>query len=283
MVRPKIILLFLANKVPQKIKCQIIWQFSKWSDRPVWSYLNTEVHRNFYYYVGLSMYGIIYIIIFSWKGVFPWDHNLDVLWQIATNVRKDHSVAHTAAVWMDLVTTLVIVTLDFKCLQTSIVKVRYYYYYLDKEDLHFVKYMQHLIPLSFNFTFTKLFFFLFLRTIFCAPMRCNRKKIAICVADIDECNLGLDTCDLRATCENINGSYICECTEGYVGNGHSCRRKSRFYFSRVQHVLLPPAYVVCGKVMFSVLFVCQSVSLSVQLYPIIFGGVPCDLSHDALG
>ena len=45
------------------------------------------------------------------------------------------------------------------------------------------------------------------------------------ISDIDECDLGIDTCHLRATCENIDGSYICECSEGYHGNGHSCRRK----------------------------------------------------------
>ena len=45
------------------------------------------------------------------------------------------------------------------------------------------------------------------------------------ISDIDECDLGIDTCHLRATCENIDGSYICECSEGYHGNGHNCRRK----------------------------------------------------------
>ena len=52
-----------------------------------------------------------------------------------------------------------------------------------------------------------------------------------------------------------------------------------FYWSRdLQGIMLsslPPTYVVCGKVMFSLMFVCQSVQL--------LGGSHVNFAHDALG
>ena len=48
------------------------------------------------------------------------------------------------------------------------------------------------------------------------------------------------------------------------------------FYPRFRHkLLLPPAYVVCGKVMFSLMFVCQSVKLWVGSY--------VNFAHDALG
>jgi len=41
-------------------------------------------------------------------------------------------------------------------------------------------------------------------------------------ADIDECALGTDNCDVNATCTNIPGSFTCTCNSGYAGNGLTC-------------------------------------------------------------
>ena len=43
-----------------------------------------------------------------------------------------------------------------------------------------------------------------------------------CMADLDECEFGLDSCDINADCKNTIGSYKCECRSGYRGNGIIC-------------------------------------------------------------
>ena len=40
--------------------------------------------------------------------------------------------------------------------------------------------------------------------------------------DIDECSIK-STCDLNAACLNIEGSYVCSCNFGYRGNGITCK------------------------------------------------------------
>jgi cysteine-rich repeat protein len=37
--------------------------------------------------------------------------------------------------------------------------------------------------------------------------------------DLDECELGLHTCNENATCFNLKGSYRCDCAAGFYGNG----------------------------------------------------------------
>ncbi|XP_078613391.1 IgGFc-binding protein-like [Branchiostoma floridae x Branchiostoma japonicum] len=44
--------------------------------------------------------------------------------------------------------------------------------------------------------------------------------------DIDECKLGLATCDDNATCINTHGSYKCECHPGFTGDGKTCWTRS---------------------------------------------------------
>ena len=45
------------------------------------------------------------------------------------------------------------------------------------------------------------------------------------VADIDECSTNSHDCDSLATCINTNGSFKCDCNEGYPGDGKSCSGK----------------------------------------------------------
>ena len=40
--------------------------------------------------------------------------------------------------------------------------------------------------------------------------------------DVDECTDGTFTCDEHANCHNIEGSYKCQCKEGYSGTGQQC-------------------------------------------------------------
>ena len=44
----------------------------------------------------------------------------------------------------------------------------------------------------------------------------------LCLADLDECASGEDGC--AHFCYNTNGSYLCDCREGYYVDldGHSC-------------------------------------------------------------
>ena len=44
--------------------------------------------------------------------------------------------------------------------------------------------------------------------------------------DIKECDLGTDGCHDNATCTDGNGSYTCECNDGFTGDGFSCEGKS---------------------------------------------------------
>lgn len=39
--------------------------------------------------------------------------------------------------------------------------------------------------------------------------------------DVDECSIPR-LCDFHATCKNTNGSYECQCKEGFIGNGFKC-------------------------------------------------------------
>ena len=41
--------------------------------------------------------------------------------------------------------------------------------------------------------------------------------------DIDECSIVPSICDLNADCQNNNGSYLCSCQLGFIGDGKTCR------------------------------------------------------------
>ena len=44
-------------------------------------------------------------------------------------------------------------------------------------------------------------------------------------SDVDECNNGLDICNVNANCSNTLGSFECYCKEGFVGDGIICLSK----------------------------------------------------------
>ena len=41
-------------------------------------------------------------------------------------------------------------------------------------------------------------------------------------ADINECATGTNNCNVNAVCTNTNGSFICRCQSGYIGDGVTC-------------------------------------------------------------
>ena len=40
--------------------------------------------------------------------------------------------------------------------------------------------------------------------------------------DIDECEATPGKCHKEATCNNTNGSYVCTCKPGFIGDGRNC-------------------------------------------------------------
>ena len=39
---------------------------------------------------------------------------------------------------------------------------------------------------------------------------------------MDECERDANLCDKNALCTNTDGSYTCNCNDGYSGNGRNC-------------------------------------------------------------
>ena len=42
-------------------------------------------------------------------------------------------------------------------------------------------------------------------------------------SDVNECETGVDDCDVNANCSNAEGSYRCLCKTGFEGNGTTCQ------------------------------------------------------------
>ena len=49
--------------------------------------------------------------------------------------------------------------------------------------------------------------------------------------DYDECAVGNDNCDTNATCNDTDGSYACNCNEGFTGDGFTCSSKATYDFT----------------------------------------------------
>ena len=50
-------------------------------------------------------------------------------------------------------------------------------------------------------------------------------------SDFDECeDADLNTCHNYAQCENVPGTYICKCFEGFFGDGKECQGTDNLRF-----------------------------------------------------
>ncbi len=56
------------------------------------------------------------------------------------------------------------------------------------------------------------------------------------IADINECTSNTDNCNATADCTNTDGSFTCDCWDGYSGNGVSCT--GIFYYKYVFILIL---------------------------------------------
>lgn len=60
--------------------------------------------------------------------------------------------------------------------------------------------------------------------------------------DIDECLIGSDDCDEFANCEDLDGSYTCQCMEGYFSE--SIAREGTCFGKMFQARLVSVASVI---------------------------------------
>ena len=57
-------------------------------------------------------------------------------------------------------------------------------------------------------------------------------------ADIDECEDGLDNCNIYANCTDNTGSFDCACISGFSGDGVNCT--SKWFLIVLQYCILFP-------------------------------------------
>lgn len=50
-----------------------------------------------------------------------------------------------------------------------------------------------------------------------------------CSIDIDECTVNPGICQSDQLCENLDGSYQCNCQTGFEKSGSNCQSKTYFY------------------------------------------------------
>ena len=56
----------------------------------------------------------------------------------------------------------------------------------------------------------------------CILSCCSLQLILFPSIDINECSEQLHQCHTNAECLNTDGSYLCQCMQGYQGNGYQC-------------------------------------------------------------
>ena len=63
----------------------------------------------------------------------------------------------------------------------------------------------------------------------------NNVQVLNSPTDIDECSTDtLNNCDINAGCMDIDGSFLCLCSDGYTGNGTDCEGMSFIHFEAVE-------------------------------------------------
>ena len=55
----------------------------------------------------------------------------------------------------------------------------------------------------------------------CSNVCYNISYICV-VSDINECDLSTHNCSNNGECYNTNGSFVCNCSDGFSGNGVIC-------------------------------------------------------------
>ena len=58
------------------------------------------------------------------------------------------------------------------------------------------------------------------------------------VSDINECDLNTHNCSNHANCFNTNGSFVCNCSDGFSGNGVICEGMPTIIFFRLNWIRL---------------------------------------------
>ena len=53
-------------------------------------------------------------------------------------------------------------------------------------------------------------------------IECSVQILVVPFADVDECLEGSHNCDVNAVCANQLGNFICDCKEGFTGDGLTC-------------------------------------------------------------
>ena len=62
--------------------------------------------------------------------------------------------------------------------------------------------------------------------------------ILYCVIDFDECAFGRSDCSENGTCTNLDGSFECACSEGFIGDGRVCYSESMIKISMLYDIFV---------------------------------------------
>lgn len=63
--------------------------------------------------------------------------------------------------------------------------------------------------------------------VYCVVLQCKHCESLFHPLDLNECEVGNNTCDVNAECYNLNGTYGCTCNEGFAGDGFECEGVSK--------------------------------------------------------
>ena len=61
-------------------------------------------------------------------------------------------------------------------------------------------------------------------------MCCYIISCVCAVSDVNECDANTHNCNNNADCFNTNGSFVCNCSDGFSGNGVFCEGMQTIIF-----------------------------------------------------